>query len=124
MLVSNLSILTDALAIILHREPGLPVVGVAATYAAVREGLSHTCPDVLLLDVWSPDSDGLSLVPEVNRLCPGLYILGLASLSDRETLAQALEIGVKGFVLLDRPLSEAVTAIRGAAAQVRSQGKA
>jgi DNA-binding NarL/FixJ family response regulator len=115
ILVDDDQLLTDALTVVLHREPDLRVVDVAGTCAAALASLSRTCPDVLVLDVSLPDGDGLSLVPEFNRLCPGTYILVLTAFSEHETLVRAIETGVNGLVSKVRPLSEVITAIRRAA---------
>lgn len=114
-LVDDHRLLTDALTVIIQSERDLKVVGAADTCAAACESLSRTCPDVLLLDVALPDGDGLSLIPEFNRLCPGIHILVLTSFSDEKTLMRAIETGVNGFVSKERPLSEVITAIRRAA---------
>lgn len=115
MLVDDHQLLTDALTAILHSQPGLRVVGVADSCAAARERIARLQPEVLLLDVSLPDGDGLSLVPDVNRLCPDTYILVLTSFSDEKTLGRAIVTGVNGFVSKERPLSEIIAAIRQAA---------
>jgi len=115
VIVDDHQVLTDALAVILRSQPDLRVVDVAATCAAARDLLSRTCPDVLLLDVSLPDGDGLSLVPDVNRMCSEAHILVLTSHSDEKTLMRAVETGVTGFVMKNRPLSEVISAIRSAA---------
>jgi two-component system nitrate/nitrite response regulator NarL len=114
-LVDDHQVLTDALTAILRSEPDLQVVDVAGTCAAARASLARTCPNVLLLDVSLPDGDGLSLVPEFNRVCPSTSILVLTSFSDEKTLVRAIETGVNGFVSKERSLSEVITAIRQAA---------
>lgn len=114
-LVDDHQLLTDALSAMLQSEPDLRVIGVADTCAAAHARLTQTCPDVLLLDVSLPDGDGLSQVPEFNRLCPSMYILVLTSFSDEKTLARAIQTGVNGFVSKERPLSEVMVAIRQAA---------
>ncbi len=115
MLVDDHQLLTDALTAILQSQPGLNVLNVANSCAAARERLARVCPEVLVLDVSLPDGDGISLVPEINRLCPNTYILVLTSFSDRQTLGRAIETGVNGFVSKERPLSEIITAIKQAA---------
>jgi len=114
ILVDDHQLLTDALTSILQSEPDFRVSAVASSCANARETCARMCADVLLLDVALPDGDGLSLVPEVNQLCPNTYILVLTSFSDEKTLARALETGVNGFVSKERPLSEVITAIRHA----------
>jgi len=115
IIVDDHQVLTDALTIILRSQPDLQVAGVAATCAATREALARTCPDVLLLDISLPDGDGLSLVPDVKRLCPETHVLVLTSASDEKTLMRAIDSGVNGFVMKTRPLSEVIGAIRQAA---------
>jgi DNA-binding NarL/FixJ family response regulator len=123
MLVDDHQLLTDALTVVLRKESDLQVVGVAGTCAAARAQLARTCPDVLVLDVALPDGDGLSLVPEINRVCPNTYILVLTSFSNAQTLIRAIETGVKGFISKEQPLSEILTAIRQAAALAANQGE-
>jgi DNA-binding NarL/FixJ family response regulator len=114
-LVDDHQILTDALTTILDSAPDFTVIGVAGTCATARARLGQICADILLLDVSLPDGDGLSLVGELNRLCPNMYILVLTSFSDDKTLTRAIETGVNGFVSKERPLSEVISAIRQAA---------
>jgi len=112
VIVDDHQVLTDALTISLNSQPDLLVSGVAHTCAEARELLGRVYPDILLLDVSLPDGDGLSLAPEVNRLRPNTYILVLTSLSDEKTLLRAVEAGVNGFVIKNRPLTEVISAIR------------
>jgi DNA-binding NarL/FixJ family response regulator len=114
-IVDDHQVLADALALIIGGQPDMRVAGVAGTCAAARELVPQACPDVLLLDVALADGDGLSLVPDVARMCPDTSILVLTSLYDRKTLSRAIDAGVSGFVSKDRPLSEVITAIRQAA---------
>ena len=114
VLVDDHRILTDALTVAIGNEPGLQVVGVANSCATGRELFSHTCPDVILLDVSLPDGDGLSLIPEIRALCPQAHILVLTSFADEKTLLRALEFGINGFLAKSRPLSEIMLGIRQA----------
>src|SRR5206468_2839475 len=93
-IVDDHAVLTEALELIIGKEPDLKVVGVAETCAAARRLVEQTCPDVLLLDVSLPDGDGLSLVPEFKRLCPEMHVLVLTSFSDEKTLLRSLEVAV------------------------------
>ena len=113
-LVDDHRILTDALTLAIGSEPGMQVIGTANSCTNGRELLSHTCPDVLLLDVILPDGDGLSLIPEIRTLCPQAHILVLTSFADEKTLLRALDFGINGFLAKSRPLSEIMLGIRQA----------
>lgn len=121
LLVCNLPILTEALVMVIRRQPDAPAVGVTDTCAAARACLKRTCPDVLLLDAALPN--GLGLIPEISRQCPRASILVLTSYLDGATLGAALLAGVHGFVLKERPLSAAVATLRQAAGWIRRPGE-
>jgi len=114
-IVDDHHVLTEALSLVIRREPDLRVVGTADSCAAARTLFGRTCPDVILLDVSLPDGNGLSLVPEFKRICQDTYILVLTSLTDEKTLLRAINTGVSGFIGKNRPLVEVLAAIRQAA---------
>ena len=113
--VDDHQVFTEAMVLVLGKEPILQVVGVAGTCAGARDLVERFRPNVLLLDVALPDGDGLKLVPELKRLCPETHILVLTSHSDERTLLRAIDMGVVGFVGKTQPVSEVLAAILQAA---------
>ena len=47
------------------------------------------CPDVIVLDIFMPNRDGLSALPEVRRACPGARILMVSAHAAEDTFAQS-----------------------------------
>lgn len=72
--------------------------------SARRERLEHK-PDLILLDIWMPDEDGISLLKDWLRedeLCPVIMMSGHATV---ETAVEATRLGAYDF--LEKPLSMA-----------------
>ncbi|QJW36374.1 response regulator transcription factor [Cellulosimicrobium protaetiae] len=82
----------------------LPLVGDVTVLAeavdgddAVRATLAHR-PDVLVIDLEMPGTDGLAAVAEIRRALPEQVILMLTRHARPGVLRKALRLGVQGFV--------------------------
>jgi len=80
------------------------VVTTAESAAAAREARRGQRPDVVLLDIWMPDLDGISLLREWNERgglpCPVIMMSGHGTI---ETAIEATRLGAYDFV--EKPLS-------------------
>ncbi len=78
----------------------------AADAASAREARSQNAPDLILLDVWMPDTDGVSLLREWRDSgtldCPVVMISGHGSV---ETAVEATRLGAFDFI--EKPVSMA-----------------
>jgi DNA-binding NarL/FixJ family response regulator len=110
-IVDDHQMLVEALRLMIQTEPDLDVIWEAGTCAECLNLVKRASPAILLLDVALPDGDGLSLVPQINRISPTTSVLILTSFSDETTLLRAIDLGVSGFVSKNRRLSEVLGAI-------------
>jgi two-component system, NarL family, nitrate/nitrite response regulator NarL len=67
-------------------------------------------PDVLLLDIAVP-GDGMGIARQVLRLRPGLKVVVLTASEDEEDVADALRMGVHGYILKEVSGPELVSAV-------------
>ncbi len=79
-------------------------VETAADAAEARQRMSASRPDLVLLDIWMPDVDGISLLHEWSRdgspACPVVIMSGHGTV---ETAVEATRLGAADFV--EKPLS-------------------
>jgi DNA-binding NtrC family response regulator len=79
-------------------------VEVAADAASARRAVAREEPDLVLLDIWMPDMDGISLLREWNEKhtlrCPVVMLSGHGTV---ETAVEATRLGAFDFV--EKPLS-------------------
>ena len=95
----------------LAAEPGIEVVGEAATARDAFVGIERTRPEVVLMDLALPGMDGAAAVRDLRTRAPGSRVL-ILTIHDR--LADALEAlaaGAAGFALKTEPLPALVAAI-------------
>ena len=100
---------------ILEGEPDLQVVGEAANGRGAVELVAQERPDVLLLDVRMPGSDGLAAAAEIVAGWPETRVLILTTFDLDEYVYAALRAGAAGFLLKDMAGEEIVAAVRQAA---------
>ena len=84
-------------------EEGYEVV-VAANAAEARKQYGTANPDLVLLDIWMPDADGISLLREwsANKSKPACPVVMMSGHGTVETAVEANRIGAYDF--LEKPL--------------------
>ncbi|GAA1016557.1 DNA-binding response regulator [Acrocarpospora pleiomorpha] len=116
LIAEDMRILRDTLVALLELEDDLEVVAeLASGDHIVPAALQHR-PDVAVLDIDLPGTDGLAAAAELHRLLPECRTLILTGLGKPGTLRRALAAHVSGFIVKDAPSQELVDAVRRVAA--------
>jgi DNA-binding NarL/FixJ family response regulator len=93
-------------------ETDFELVGEAASGLAALKVIREKRPDVAVLDISMPEINGIVLSRRLAGEMPGLFVLVLTLHEDRAYLNQALEAGVRGYVLKRSAVENLVQAIR------------
>jgi two-component system, NarL family, response regulator DevR len=101
---------------LLETDPGIMVVGEAATASSALARIPALRPDVAILDVRLPDGDGVTVCREIRSRMPGVACLMLTSFSDEEALLDAVMAGAAGYLLKQIRGTDLVRAVRTLAA--------
>jgi len=88
------------------------LVGEAATGLAALKMIREVKPDVAVVDVSMPELNGIVLSRRLATECPSVRVLLLTLHEDRAYLKQALEAGVRGYVLKRSAAENLIHAIR------------
>jgi len=99
LLVDDHEVVRVGLRALIERQPGMQVVGEAAT---AREAVSQTgrlAPDVVVLDIRLPGSNGLEACRQIKAHWPETRIIILTSFPDNEILFDAIAAGADGYIL-------------------------
>lgn len=68
-------------------------------------------PRLVLMDVNMPRIDGLQALRQLKEIDPECYVVMLTSLTNRETVQQALDLGAENYILKDTPKEEIAKAL-------------
>ncbi|MGW1891776.1 response regulator transcription factor [Streptomyces sp. NPDC002004] len=104
----------SALRAILSAEPGLEVVGEAATGAEAVSVVREVRPDVVLMDVRMPEIDGIRATEQILRTGSGDLprIVVVTTFENDAYVYEALRAGAAGFLLKRAEADALVQAVR------------
>jgi DNA-binding NarL/FixJ family response regulator len=94
----------------------IEIVGEAATGEEAVAQTSASNPDVVLMDIRMPDSDGLNALGRIKLERPDLPVLMLSTYDNPTYVARAVALGAAGYVLKGASREELLEAVRKAAA--------
>ncbi|MEU1198431.1 response regulator transcription factor [Streptomyces sp. NPDC005813] len=95
---------------LLGGHPDIEVVAAAADGDEALESAARLHPDVVLLDVRMPGTDGLTALPRLSRLAP---VMMLTYSREPEVVAEALRRGASGYLVHGEfTAAELITAVR------------
>jgi len=95
---------------------GFEVVAVAADgQEAVREAVLHR-PDVALMDLQMPGTDGFTAIRALARVAPSVRVCVLTMYDDDDSLFAAMRAGAQGYLLKGAEQEEIARAVRAVAA--------
>jgi len=112
VLADDQPLVRTGLRMILGAEPDLEVVGEAADGAAAVAVCAETRPDVVLMDVRMPGTDGIEATRAVTAVEDPPRVLVLTTFDLDDVVYDALRAGASGFLLKDAPEERLTTAIR------------
>ena len=115
LLVDDQELVRVGFSMILEVEPDIEVVGEARDGDEAVQQVADLKPDVVLMDVQMPGTDGIAATDTVARDHPDSRVLILTTFDDDAYLFAALKAGASGFLLKNCPPEDLVQAIRLAA---------
>jgi len=113
--VDDHRVFAEALAGRLSDEPDIEVVGTASGPAEAFELFSRNDIDVLVLDLDLAGEDGLAVGRQLRQERPDLAIVVVTAATDDSRAAEAVQMGVRGWVGKQGAIESLLTAVRGAA---------
>ena len=92
-------------------ESGVEVVGKARDGEDALAQIEARHPDVALIDVRMPRLGGIEVARRAATASPETAVILYTAYGDRALLTEALDVGVRGFVLKEAPLADLVRAV-------------
>jgi len=112
LLAEDQAMVRGALTALLQLEDDIEVVAEVSQGDQVLPAALKSQPDVALLDIEMPGSDGLSAAQALRKNLPSCRIIILTTFGRSGYLRQAMESGAVGFLLKDAPADQLAVAIR------------
>jgi DNA-binding NarL/FixJ family response regulator len=88
------------------------IVGTAINGIAALKLISETKPDIAIVDISMPELNGIALARRLCERAPSVKLMVLTLHEDRAFLKQALDAGVRGYLLKRSAAENLIEAIR------------
>ncbi|MEW6583643.1 MAG: response regulator transcription factor [Actinomycetota bacterium] len=112
VVLDDMAIVREGVRQVLSEAPHLTLVGAAAPDDAGLGLVAAQQPDVVVADVRGGERPDLDLVRAIGMRQPGTRVVLFTDRADQDLLWEALEAGVRGYVLKDAPPEALVRALQ------------
>lgn len=114
LIADDHTIVREGLTLLLDTFPDLEMVGAASSGAQAIDYCARYDPDVVLMDLVMPDTDGVTAIRVIKQQYPEIRILALTSFDEKNLIQAALEAGAMGYLMKNISALELAEAIRAA----------
>ena len=112
LIVDDLKTVRQMLRMFVEHQPDMEVIGTAADGDTALEQIAMLQPDVALVDLEMPGTNGLDVVRIAGQNHPRTKILVLTTMDGVDVVSQALQAGAKGYLLKTASEEDLISAIR------------
>lgn len=116
LLCDDQAVIRDGLEMLLNLEKDIRVIATAQDGAEAVELAAQKKPDLILMDLKMPGTNGIEATRQIHARFPDIKVLVLTTYDDDEWVFDAIRAGASGYLLKDTPREKIIEAIRGTVA--------
>jgi len=113
-IVEDNKTLREGFETLLNRTPGFQCVCTSDTVADALKKIPKAQPDVVLMDIQLPDSNGVECTARIKEMMPAVHIVIVTVYEDSEVIFRALRAGACGYLLKRAQPEKVIAAIQEA----------
>ena len=112
LVVDDHELIRRGLSAVLGEQEDFQVVGQAGTGNMAVMLAKQLQPDIVLLDIFLGNANGLDVAQQLQRACPDTRVVIVTGYSDDDHMLRAMRIGVHGYLQKALPTDELLAALR------------
>ncbi|MCL2361440.1 MAG: response regulator transcription factor [Defluviitaleaceae bacterium] len=112
LIVDDDQLIRKSLEISLSREADITIIGSAKDGTEAVEICQTTTPDIILMDIHMPGTDGIAATRLIKKQNPTVKIMMLTTFDDRANIQQALAAGADGYLIKTDKISSIAGKLR------------
>lgn len=112
LVVDDHEVVRKGIGALLCEQEDFELAGQAATSRNALLMTQQLQPDIVLLDVFLGETNGLDIAQQLMRVSPGTRIVAFTGSRDDEQLLRAMRLGLHGYVQKAQPLDDLVAVLR------------
>src|SRR5581483_7898996 len=112
LVVDDHELIRRGLCAVFDEQEDFEVAGQTGTGNAAIILAKQLQPDIVLLDIFLGNANGLDIAQQLQRACPETRIVIMTGYTDDSHLLRAMRIGVHGYMQKALPTAELLEALR------------
>jgi two-component system, NarL family, response regulator len=113
--VDHNPLLREGISLLIHLQPDMELVGLAASAEEAVQSFSEHRPDVTLMDLDLPSGAGITGIRKILKIDPAACVLGLLTYEEDESRVHAQRAGARTCLTKDRLNQDLVSLVRDCA---------
>jgi DNA-binding NarL/FixJ family response regulator len=114
VIIEDDKILLQTYKSLLEHESGFCVTGIYTSVESAEKYLVINDPNVILLDIQLPGTNGIDAIPKLKKLVPKALIIMLTVFEFEQQIFAALQNGASGYLTKDSSSSKIIEAVKEA----------
>ena len=116
LIVDDHPVVRNGIKLALSNQPDIQVAGEAADGVEAEALALKLCPEVIVMDLYMPNRNGLEAMLGIKRKLPDTKFLFLTVSEEHEDLVRAVRFGADGYLLKRSDVDDIAKAVRTVAA--------
>jgi len=112
VMIEDDEIIREGYALLIGQVEGYNVVKSYASFDDAVKTIMDDSPDVILLDIELPGTNGIAAIPKLKKMLPGAHILILTVYESEKQIFEALANGASGYLTKNTPASKIIDSIK------------
>ena len=112
LIADDQRLIREGISSLLAIQEGMEIIGTAVNGAEALAMARELNPDVILMDVQMPETNGIQATEQIRKERLGCQVIMLTTFDDDEYIVKSLRAGAVGYLLKDIPPGDLAQAIR------------
>ena len=114
VIIEDDEIIREGYSMLLNQQEGFEVVNQYESFDEAVKYIVNNSPNVILLDVELPGTNGIEAIPKLKKLLPDTYIIILTVFESEKFIFEALANGASGYLTKNTPPAKILESVKEA----------
>jgi DNA-binding NarL/FixJ family response regulator len=112
VIIEDDEIIREGYSLLIGQVDGYSVVRSYASFDEAIKTVGDDSPDVILLDIELPGTNGIAAIPKLKKVLPNAHILILTVYESEKQIFEALANGASGYLTKNTPASKIIDSVK------------
>lgn len=112
VIIEDDEIIREGYALLIGQVEGYQIVNAYASFDDAIKSIGDAAPDVVLLDIELPGTNGIAAIPKLKKMLPNAHILILTVYESEKLIFEALANGASGYLTKNTPAAKIIESVK------------